>query len=176
MPRRPFTRETPSGSSSVISPGIATIFGLGPTRGTWGHIRKLIVFVKIAVTERIKGYKTKSMKTLTIAKQAPGLFDYVNRMAELQEHSLSLGSIGSSHRLGEISSDLGKNSRRLGPGAWGSAAIRSGDDVQDLGSAKVLPSVGRADAVSNQGSAFLSEVSGVDLGRCGCRQEHDWGF
>ena len=100
-----------------------------------------------------------------------------------QEHSLSLGSIRSSHRLGEISSDLGKNSRRLGPGAWGSASIRSGDDVQDLGSAsacapacrgagrcsradrKVLPSVGRADGVSNQGSAFLSEVSGVDLGR-----------
>ncbi len=47
-------------------------------------------------------------------KGAPGLFDYVNRMAELQEHCLSLGSIGSSHRLGEISSDLGKNSRRLG--------------------------------------------------------------
>ena len=34
-------------------------------------------------------------------KGAPGLFDYVNRMAELQEHCLSLGSIGSSHRLGE---------------------------------------------------------------------------
>ena len=62
------------------------------------------------------------MKTLTISKQAPGLFDYVNRMAELPvcvSHRqagtlLSLGSIGSSHRLGEISSDLGKNSRRLG--------------------------------------------------------------
>ena len=26
------------------------------------------------------------MKTLTISKQAPELFDYVNRMAELQEH------------------------------------------------------------------------------------------
>jgi len=53
------------------------------------------------------------MKTLTISKQAPGLFDYVNRMAELPvcvSHRqagtfLSLGSIGSSHRLGEISSD-----------------------------------------------------------------------
>ena len=30
------------------------------------------------------------MKTLTISKQAPGLFDYVNRMAELQEHSSAL--------------------------------------------------------------------------------------
>src|SRR3989338_3158431 len=88
-----------------------------------GHIRKLIVFVRIVVIEGIKGCKTKSMKTLTIAKQAPGLFDYVNRMAELPvcvSHRqagtlLSLGSLGSSHRLGEISSDLGKNSRRLGP-------------------------------------------------------------
>ena len=55
-----------------------------------GHIRKLIVFVRIVVIEGIKGCKTKSMKTLTISKQAPGLFDYVNRMAELQEHSSAL--------------------------------------------------------------------------------------
>ena len=88
---------------------------------THGHIRKLIVFVRIVVTERIKG-KIKSMKTLTIAKQ---LLDFLTMSTAWlnclsacrtgrQEHSLSLGSIRSSHRLGEISSDLGKNSRRLG--------------------------------------------------------------
>lgn len=45
----------------------------------------------------------------------------------------------------------------------GSASIRSGDDVQDLGSAKVLPSVGRADGYQIKDRLSFQKFLGLTL-------------